>query len=274
MSCPAEARSFRGRRRTQTLWHWGATLVSPFRAGFAVVQLGLLLGSDLVAAELAAAPPDRSVMRFFAPDLGGAPTPQFIFERELAFEARLQALADPDQSKDSPKAYLARHVRSAIERHIAESLLANLRVDPAPTDEELDRQAESARKILSERVGGGSALAAAAKAEGMSEREVTILLRRQARASIYLDRMVAPMLTPTRTELRQVYAVERHPFTQSSFEEIEPLLRTWWIGHRLSDAVEQYFANARQRVVVTLTVPPSEESKAGAGQNAGSLGAQ
>jgi hypothetical protein len=84
---------------------------------------------------------------------------------------------------------------------------------------------------------------------------VTNLLRRQARASLYLDRMVAPMLTPTRTELRQVYAVERHPFTQSSFEEVEPLLRRWWIGRRLSDALTQYYSNSRQRVNVTLLVP-------------------
>jgi hypothetical protein len=199
-------------------------------------------------------PVDRAVIRFVAPDLGGAPTPEFIFERELAFESRLQALADPDQAKDAVRPYLDRHVRAAVERHIAESLLANLRVDPVPSDADLDRQAESARRILSDRVGGDLSLASAAKAEGITEREVTVLLRRQARAGLYLDRMVAPMLAPTRTELRQVYAVERHPFTQSAFEEVEPLLRRWWIGHRLADAVEQYYSNARQRVVVTLLV--------------------
>jgi len=203
---------------------------------------------------------DRAVIRFFAPELGGAPTPQFIFERELAFEARLQALADPDQPKDSPKPYLDRHVRNAIEGHISEALLANLRVDPAATDDELDRLTDDARRMLCERIGGVGGLAVAAHAEGISDREVTILLRRRARASIYLDRMVAPMLAPTRTELRQVYAVERHPFTQSSFEEVEPMLRNWWVGRRLSDAVEQYFANARQRVILTLLVPMSDES--------------
>ncbi len=203
---------------------------------------------------------DRAVLRYFAPDLGGSPTPQFIFERELAFEARLQALADPDQSRDSALPYLGRHVRSAVERHIAESLMANLRVDPPPTEAELNRQTDDARKMLCDRIGSSASLDAAAKAEGISDREVTILLRRQARASIYLDRMVAPMLAPTRTELRQVYAVERHPFTQSSFEEVEPLLRNWWIGHRLSDAVEQYFANARQRVVVTLLANASTDT--------------
>ena len=86
----------------------------------------------------------------------------------------------------------------------------------------------------------------------MSEREITNMLRRQARASIYLDRMVAPMLTPTRTELRQVYANERHPFAQQSFEDAEAALKRWWIGHRLADAVEQYYTNARQRLIVTV----------------------
>jgi len=228
-------------------------------SAFALTALAWVGAPNWARAQDQVVASDRTVIRFFAPDLGGAPTPQFIFERELAFEARLQALSDPDQAQDAKKPYLARHIRSAIERHIAESLLANLRVEPVPSDEELDRQAQSARTILSDRVGGSAALSAAAKVEGISERELTVLLRRQARASLYLDRMVAPMLTPTRTELRQVYAVERHPFTQSSFEEVETLLRNWWIGHRLSDAVEQYFTNARQRVVVTLTVPASEE---------------
>ncbi len=205
---------------------------------------------------------DRAVIRFVAPDLGGAPTPEFMFERELSFEARLQALADPDQPKDALRPYLDRHVRSAVERHIAESLLANLKVDPAASDAELDQQTESARRILSDRVGGELALSAAARAEGITDREVTILLRRQARAGLYLDRMVAPMLAPTRTELRQVYAVERHPFTQLAFDEAEPLLRRWWIGHRLADAVEQYYSNARQRVIVTLLVPSGDNSGA------------
>jgi hypothetical protein len=204
-------------------------------------------------------PIDRAVVRYFAPELGGALSPRFIFERELSFEARLQALSDPDRLKDTTRPYLGRHIRGALERHIAESLLANLRVDPTPTEAELARQTELARKILCERVGGEAVFADTAAQEGVSEREVTNLLRRQARASIYLDRMVAPMLTPTRTELRQVYTVERHPFAQLSFEDAESALRQWWIGHRLADAVEQFFSNARQRVSITLLVGNREE---------------
>ena len=37
---------------------------------------------------------DRVAVRFTAPETGGIAKPQFIFERELAFEARLEALTD------------------------------------------------------------------------------------------------------------------------------------------------------------------------------------
>jgi hypothetical protein len=205
---------------------------------------------------------DRAVIRYGAPELGGAHTPQFIFERELSFEARLQAIADPDHPKDAARPFLDRHVRNALERHVAESLLANLRVDPVPTEAELAQQTDVARRILCDRVGGDAALNEAAMQEGMSDREVTNMLRRQARASIYLDRMVAPMLTPTRTELRQVYAVERHPFAQQSFEEAELALKRWWVGHRLADAVEQFFTNARQRVTISLLIENRDASQA------------
>lgn len=221
-----------------------------------VVAVGLLLcaicSSRPGRGQTSTAIVDRAVVRYQAAELGGAQRPQYIFERELAFESRLQALADADYPKDSSRPYLDRHVRSALERHVAEALLANLRVDPVPTETELAQQTVVARRILCDRIGGESVLGQAQLEERMSEREVTNMLRRQARASIYLDRMVAPMLTPTRTELRQVYANERHPFTQQSFEDAEVPLKRWWIGHRLADAVEQYYANARQRLIVTV----------------------
>ena len=61
---------------------------------------------------------DRTAVRFDAPETGGTSHPQFIFERELAFEARIEALADSDRA-ERRGAYLDRHVRSALESHIA-----------------------------------------------------------------------------------------------------------------------------------------------------------
>src|SRR5690606_25391609 len=94
---------------------------------------------------------DRVVVRWYAPETGGVMRPQFIFERELAFEARLEALADPD-AETGP--YRDRHVRAALDRHVAESLLASLPIAPPPDPREIAARAEAARTALEQRVRG------------------------------------------------------------------------------------------------------------------------
>jgi hypothetical protein len=195
---------------------------------------------------------DRAVVRFSAPEVGGIRAPRFIFERELAFEARLEALTDVDFVRRSERPYLERHVQAALERSIAETLLSSLRVEPAPTESEIEQQATLARRILLDRIGGAEVLEQAARAEGMNEGELLALFRRRARAGLYLDRMVAPMLTPTSAELRQVYASEPHPYRSVSFDEALPLLTRWVIGRRLREAFEQYYQNARQRLEIVM----------------------
>ena len=56
--------------------------------------LAVAFGLALAAGPLAAEPVlvDRAVVRFEAPETGGARHPRFVFERELSFEARLEAL--------------------------------------------------------------------------------------------------------------------------------------------------------------------------------------
>ncbi len=194
-------------------------------------------------------------MRFVVPDVGGARSPRFVLARPLAFEARLEALADPEHRLRSAEAYLERHLRAALERHIAETVLCSLTVDPNPSRQELDRQTEMARRILAERVGGSEAIMQAARAEGLAGAEVTLLLRRQARASLYLHRMVAPMLTPSRAELREVFFSEDHPYRGMSFDRIEPALLRWVVSSRLAEALDTYYQNVRQRLEVTFLRP-------------------
>jgi hypothetical protein len=71
---------------------------------------------------------DRAVVRFTAPELGGARSPRFVLGRQLAFEARLEALSDSERAG----VYRERHLSAALERHVAETLLAGLRIDPSP----------------------------------------------------------------------------------------------------------------------------------------------
>ena len=87
---------------------------------------------------------DRTVVRFHAPETGGTAQPRFITERTLAFEARLEAMAGtPEGIGDG---YQEHDVRAAVERHVAEELLAGL----------ADRLiADSAARAQAERRAGG-----------------------------------------------------------------------------------------------------------------------
>ncbi len=192
---------------------------------------------------------DRVVVRWHAPETGGVTRPQFVFERELAFEARLEALADPDPD---PAPFTDRHVRAALDRHIAETLLASLPVLPAPDSTEIANRAEVARAVLEQRVRGRDKLIAAAKAEGIGSDEIDAFLRRQARASLYIDRMVAPMLAPSDPELRALLRTGTTPFTGKPYEQISVALGRWVMAKRLNEATAAYFQTARSRVTATI----------------------
>jgi hypothetical protein len=196
---------------------------------------------------------DRVVVRWSAPEMGGEKRPQFIFERELAFETRLETLTDIDPE---PGMYPERYVRAALDRHIAESLLASLPVQPPVSPREIAARAEAARTILEQRVRGRDRLIAAASAEGISSDELDTLLRREAKASLYLDRMVAPMLEPSPVELRALHQSGATPFKNDEFERVQPALVRWYIGQKLSQAIETYYSNARSRVTLVMIRKP------------------
>ena len=216
---------------------WGA---------FALTAVGAPLLASSAAVDI-----DRTAVRFDAPETGGSAHPRFIFERELAFEARVEALADSDRT-ERKSAFLDRHVRSALERHIAEELLAHLPMDPAPEPAEIARQVVAARAILEQRVGGEAELAKVARTEGLAPPEVDRLVLREARASLYLDRMVAPMLEPSDAELREVHRSTTNPFRGQRFDEIADPLRRWYVSQRLEGALGAFYQNARARVHVVI----------------------
>jgi hypothetical protein len=198
---------------------------------------------------------DRTVVRFDAPETGGTAHPLFVFERELAFEARLEALADSDRT-ERKSAYLDRHVRSALERHVAEEMLAHLPMDPEPERAEIARRVLAARAILEQRVGNAAELVNAARAEGLAVTEVDRLVLREARASLYLDRMVAPMLEPSEAELREVHRATNNPFRGQRFDDVALPMRQWYVSQRLEAALVSFYQNARTRVhLVVLPAP-------------------
>lgn len=199
---------------------------------------------------------DRVVARFEANELGGPARPRFIFERTLAFEARIEALAE--QQRGEPRAsnaYSERDVRSALERHVTEEILVSLPVFPALGSDEVRRRSIAALVSLQQLVGGRQNLLDAAFAEGMEMEDLDAFVERRARASLYLDRMIAPMLNPSDAELREVLRTEPTPFRGKRFDEVALPLRQWYVGDRLRTALAAFFRSARARIRIILFEP-------------------
>jgi len=196
---------------------------------------------------------DRAVVCFEAAELGGPARPQFIFQRTLAFEARLEALAARQRGVKPPeRGYSDRDLRAAIERHVTEKILVALPVEPPLQPEELRRRKVFARLSVEQMVGGGQDLIDAAYAEGMEDEDIDELLDRRVRASLYLDRMVAPMLNPSDAELREVLRSESTPYRNRGFDEVGVELRQWYVADRLITALAAFFRSARARIRIVM----------------------
>ncbi len=204
------------------------------------------------AAPTATTAVDRVVVRFTAPELGGVNAPSFIFERELAFEARLEALADSRFVPTETEPYLAVHVRAALERHVAEAILESLRMTPPPTLAEIEARVAAAEASLAIEVRGATLIGQAARKEGLEQREVYRLLQRRARASLYLDRMVAPMLSPSEAELQALHNGGRTPFSRAPYDEVAVDMRRWYVSRALRQAVQAYYDGARSRITLVV----------------------
>jgi hypothetical protein len=202
---------------------------------------------------------DRAVVRFYAPETGGTAHPRFVDQRVLAFEARLEALAEKPESFGAD--YQERHVRAALDHHVGEEMLDSLAhkliggsaAARRPTDEDLARIERELGTALYERLGGRAQVEGAAAAEQLDAAEIATLLHRQALAAWYLDRAVAPLLEPTEEQLREVYRTSAHPFRGQPFEQIRSALSRWFVIERVRVAETAFYQGARTRVTVIVT---------------------
>jgi hypothetical protein len=192
---------------------------------------------------------DRVAVRYYAPETGGSARPRFITERTLALEARLEALSD---QAAVGAVYPDRYVRAALERHVAEDLLAALMVEAGTEPPDLPRQAEDARAGLIERVGGAAVLDAALAAEGLTPAELEAILRRRVRAAFYVDQRLSPILHSSDEQLREVYRTSAHPFKSLKFEEAREPLARWFVAERLRVAENAFLQAARARVKIMI----------------------
>ena len=191
---------------------------------------------------------DSVAVRFYAPETGGAARPLFVTERVLAFEARIEALTESFHDAKLP--YLERHARAALEHHVAEEMLSRLPLEHAPPAAELEKMIAEVGQALITRIGGTQTMALAAEAEGIAPVEIDAMLRRQARAAIYIDRSISPILKPSDDQLREVYRTAAHPYRALSFAEAHVDLERWFVAERIRVAESAYLQTARTRVKI------------------------
>lgn len=208
--------------------------------------------ADEPAKEAKPAIVDRVIGRWRVAEGGRPGKARPIFARQLAFEARIEAMAGGEPPTVT---LIDRHVRAALARHVTESLLAELPLEPAPSPAQIGEQAAGARRVLVARVGGEQRLMAALERERLSTDELDAILRRTARASLYLDRMVAPQIEPTDLELRQIHAAGQTPFSKERFVDVAEELKRWVMSQRLAETLDAFYQRARARVTITWARP-------------------
>ena len=211
----------------------------------------LLLSTDRARADVFAGTPiDGVAARFSAPETGGPEHPRFVTTRVLAFETRLEALEEGEQLASGT--YPERIMRTALERHISEEILASLITARSMDPVGLGRLVKTQRTAIIESIGGASALAEAMRAEGISDDELAELIARRVRASTYVDRAITRILHPSEDELRTAYRTGTHPFRKQKFEDVRDALERWLVDQRLRAEEQSFFQQARARVQVSF----------------------
>jgi hypothetical protein len=201
---------------------------------------------------------DRTVVRFFAPETGGAEQPRFVTERVLAFEARLEAMAERPDGRG--EGYDERHVRNALDHSIAEEMLAALAeklirgssLSRRPSDADLARLSDELAIGFYARFGGQDRVEQAAGAEQLDASDEGDLLRRQTLAAFYVDRAVIPILDPSEEQLREVFRTSAHPFRGKAFSDVRDALRRWLVIERLRVAENAFMQGARARITIVV----------------------
>jgi hypothetical protein len=216
------------------------------------VAAAVLLMSGVASADGTPAVTDRAVVdrvavRFFSIEAGGAARPRFLTERTIAFDARIEAMIE-GATTSGP--YQERHIRAAVEREIADEVLSSLLAQAGEPPQGVAPLAEDIRTALLARIGGATALEAAAVAEGIDAEEIARMLRRQARAAFYLDHEVSPILHPSEEQLREVFRTSQHPFKGKKFEDVREELGRWFVAERLRVAEAAFLQSARNRVTI------------------------
>ena len=226
--------------------------------GLAVALAFAAVSSAAIAQGAASAPAkiiDRVVARFTDPESGqSAGAIRFVMMRELVLEAWLVAF-ERAPAGVTPTGFDDKQLRIALERHVIDEVLSERLADSAPPGV-VTKRTDEARTALALTIGTGrldEALSAASgAATGGGVVELASILRRRARAEIYLEVAISQPVDVGEAELRAAYAKPPQALAGKSFEEAAPALRVFLRSSRLRDASQAYYQAVRGRLKLEI----------------------
>jgi len=192
---------------------------------------------------------DRIAVRYSVPETGGATKPRFVTERELRFWARIEATIDEGSA---PADFYVRYARTALDRFIAEDMLASLLIERGAEPPDLPKAAEGAREELETRLPAASRLTDLMKLDGISETELMAFMRRRVRATTYVDRVISPILKPGEDEIFQGFRTMPSPFRALAYEDARSRFLRFYVHERFRSLSLDFVKGARARLMLTI----------------------
>lgn len=207
-----------------------------------------------VASSLAAAPVvgDRAVARFSDPEASDQQASlRFVMMRELVIEAWLvayeRAAAGTTPTLDD------KTLRIALERHVIEAVLGTRALSPA-VEARVAKAIEDVKLAQQLSVGGeakfNEAMARATgsdKGSAAAESELAVILRRRARAELYLEVATGQAYEPNEAELRAAHS-KLPMFSKVAYDEVSKPLRAYLRTQRLREGAQAYHQAVRSKL--------------------------
>ncbi len=231
------------------------------RALVAAALSALFLASS---ARAPAAVVDRTVARFTDPEAGDASSAsRFVMMRELLVETWL---ASYERAPLGVPSYDEKLVRVALERHVIEAVLSG-RPLPAAAEARVAKATEDARLSQIVALGGEARLqeliaraTGVTGGEGSATEKQTLpeldaILRRRARAEVYIETAVAQLVDPTEGELRAAQA-KLPAVAKVPFEQAAPGIRAFLRTARLRESSVAYYQAIRSKVRLEIVPEP------------------
>lgn len=211
----------------------------------------LLVAFLLLAASAAHAAPivaDRAVARFSDPEASDqSASLRFVMMRELVIESWLVAF---ERTTAGAPSVDDKALRIALERHVIEAVLGS-RALSAAVEAKLPKTIEDVKLSLRVSVGGEErlreAMARATGSESGGAAELETILRRRARAELYLEIATGQTYEPSEIELRQAHG-KLPMFSKVPYDEVARPLRAHLRTQRLREGAVAYHQAVRSKL--------------------------